>query len=133
MKKLLALSAVSMAAFLSACSSDHMNHANGQCPNMHRGDHMEHAQMMNDYYFERMDANGDGAISMKEFMTYQKNMFRMADTNHDGKLTPEELKAYMVKQRGMMKEWMHTQHGDHSEYNRGPDGEVPQPTNYYQQ
>jgi hypothetical protein len=39
------------------------------------------------------DTNGDHAISRDEFMAAAMKRFDAADTNHDGKLTPEERKA----------------------------------------
>lgn len=99
MKKVLVLlSAIS----LSACSSyDH---------NMKHDDtntyHMDHMKVMTAYCFHQMDSNGDGVVSMKEYMNYQRSQFKEADTNHDGKLTLDEMNAHKMKEKREMKEWL---------------------------
>jgi Ca2+-binding EF-hand superfamily protein len=38
-----------------------------------------------------MDADGDGAISLQEFQAAHERIFKGADSNKDGRLTPEEI------------------------------------------
>lgn len=40
------------------------------------------------------DTNHDGAIDRTEFLADAQRFFRMLDTDHDGRLTPEEITAY---------------------------------------
>jgi hypothetical protein len=45
--------------------------------------------------FALMDADGDGTISLPEFQAAHERIFKAMDTNKDGKLTPEEMHAFM--------------------------------------
>jgi len=42
-----------------------------------------------------MDVNGDGALSMEELQAVHTRMFNYADTDKDGKLTPDEMRGVM--------------------------------------
>ena len=47
---------------------------------------------------ERWDANGDGAVTREEFLAAGRpaDHFDLVDTNKDGKITVEELKAFLA-------------------------------------
>lgn len=49
--------------------------------------------------FNRMDVNGDGIVTRKEFTDYSNKRFDELDTNHDGKITREEMAAARDKAR----------------------------------
>ena len=55
-----------------------------------------------DGWFERMDANKDGKVTLAEASAKPLEMFDKADANKDGTLTPEERKAAHEKMR---EEW----------------------------
>jgi Ca2+-binding EF-hand superfamily protein len=42
-----------------------------------------------------MDADGDGTISLQEFQAAHERIFKAMDANKDGRLTPEEMQAFM--------------------------------------
>jgi hypothetical protein len=42
-----------------------------------------------------MDTDGDGALSLQEVQAVHTRMFNYADSNKDGKLTPEELRSFL--------------------------------------
>ncbi len=46
-------------------------------------------------FFAIADANGDGALSFDEVTAIHKRIFDTVDANKDGKVTPEELQAFM--------------------------------------
>ncbi|MBC2803700.1 hypothetical protein ELI13_09595 [Rhizobium ruizarguesonis] len=41
------------------------------------------------------DSDGDGAISFEELTAIHKRVFDAVDANNDGKVTPEEMQAFM--------------------------------------
>jgi hypothetical protein len=45
--------------------------------------------------FAIADTNGDGALSFEEVTAIHKRIFDRVDANKDGKVTPEELQAFM--------------------------------------
>ncbi len=50
--------------------------------------------------FALMDADGDGTISLTEFQAAHERIFKAMDSNKDGRLTEDEMRAFM---RGGMK------------------------------
>lgn len=61
-----------------------------------------------DYYFTKMDSNGDGKISRSEHENFTSDMFAKADSNRDGALSRDELLA----QKKQEKEEYKMQHGE---------------------
>jgi hypothetical protein len=45
--------------------------------------------------FALMDADGDGSVSLDEFKAAHERIFKAMDANKDGRLTPEEMLAFM--------------------------------------
>lgn len=45
--------------------------------------------------FSLMDADGDGTISLAEFQAAHERIFKGMDGNKDGRLTQEEMQAFM--------------------------------------
>jgi Ca2+-binding EF-hand superfamily protein len=86
MKKTLGCFAIASGFVLSAT----LAHADGEkCDSsMHTAQH--HGQM-NEMTFRKIDTNGDGVISLKEFNAFNARHFKELDTNKDGKLTLDEL------------------------------------------
>jgi hypothetical protein len=48
--------------------------------------------------FAVADTDGDGALSFEEVTTIHKRIFDKVDANKDGKVTPEEMQAFMRNQ-----------------------------------
>ena len=57
------------------------------------------------HMMEKVDANGDGAISKDEFMARHEEMFNKMDADGDGSISKEEMKAGMEAKREKMKEF----------------------------
>jgi hypothetical protein len=51
--------------------------------------------MMFRMIFALMDADGDGTVSLQEFQAAHDRIFKAMDSNKDGKLTPEEMLAFL--------------------------------------
>lgn len=45
--------------------------------------------------FALIDVDGDGTLSLPEFQIAHERIFKAMDSNKDGKLTPEEMLAFM--------------------------------------
>ena len=45
--------------------------------------------------FALMDGDGDGTISLTEFQAAHERIFKAMDSNKDGRLTQEEMQAFM--------------------------------------
>ena len=54
------------------------------CPADHRGPH-------GGMGMSEMDKNGDGMLDKKEFTAFHEQRFRELDTNHDGKISQDEM------------------------------------------
>ncbi|MGL9619877.1 EF-hand domain-containing protein [Bradyrhizobium sp. U531] len=50
--------------------------------------------------FALMDADGDGTVSLPEFQVAHERIFKAMDINKDGKLTPDEMTAFMHRSKG---------------------------------
>jgi EF hand len=53
-----------------------------------------HGPMMK-IMFAVADVNGDGGLSFEEVTTVHRRIFERVDANKDGKVTPEEVQAFM--------------------------------------
>jgi len=51
-------------------------------------------------FFKRNDRNGDGELTRDEFPEWAKSKFDVIDTNHDGFVTLDEMRAFLAKQGG---------------------------------
>jgi hypothetical protein len=74
-----------------------------------------HSQLHGDMdrmVFNKLDTNGDGFISRKEFDAYNAKHFKELDTNKDGKLSLEELQGGHKQAMG---------HGDAMSHGDGTD------------
>ena len=69
-------------------------HAEGGKPRGPHGDKM----------FEKIDTNGDGAISKAESQAFHEARFNEMDANSDGKVTKDEAKAHFEAKRAEWKE-----------------------------
>jgi hypothetical protein len=45
--------------------------------------------------FSLMDSDGDGTIALQEFQSAHERIFKGMDSNKDGRLTQEEMRAFM--------------------------------------
>jgi hypothetical protein len=69
----------------------------GMRPGMTGGMPMRGARghMMMKFMFAIADTDGDGALSFEEVMAIHKRIFDKVDANKDGKVTLEEVRAFM--------------------------------------
>lgn len=94
MKKLTILAVLAMGTTLAACGPTHPHHG--------PADTHAHKDAMVNYYFYRMDTNGDGWVSRAEHESFASGMFTRVDVNRDGYVTYRELTDY---QRGEWADW----------------------------
>ena len=57
------------------------------------------SSMMMRMLFALMDSDGDGTVSLQEFQAAHERIFKAIDANKDGKLTLEEIVAFMQGSR----------------------------------
>jgi EF hand len=62
---------------------------------MHHGPMMGRDGHMMKVMFAIADADGDGALSFEEVTVIHKRIFDSVDANHDGKVTAEEIQAFL--------------------------------------
>ncbi len=48
--------------------------------------------------FALMDTDGDETISLQEWQAAHERIFKAMDVNKDGRLTPDEIRAFMTGQ-----------------------------------
>ncbi len=48
--------------------------------------------------FALMDTDGDGTVSLQEWQTAHERIFKAMDANKDGRLTLDEIRAFMTGQ-----------------------------------
>jgi len=58
------------------------------------------AQPSPEDFVKRNDRNGDGKLSREEFPEWAKSKFDVIDTDHDGFVTVDEMRAFLAKQGG---------------------------------
>ncbi|MBS0253836.1 MAG: EF-hand domain-containing protein [Proteobacteria bacterium] len=87
------------------------------------GDHMRQMGMAM-MIMHKADPSHTGVVSKDAFVGAALSLFDQADTNHDGKLSPEERKAAHEKMRAMMGARM-GRHGGHG--GPGGPGDMPPP------
>jgi hypothetical protein len=51
------------------------------------------------FIIKKMDTDGDGKVTRKEYDTFQNTRFKDTDVNNDGAVTVEEIEAYEEKER----------------------------------
>lgn len=56
-----------------------------------------------DYYFKKIDTDGNGSISKQEHEAFGESMFQDADTNKDSMISKAELLAEKQKEKAEMK------------------------------
>lgn len=89
----------------------------------HEGEHMRLMGLTMAILHEA-DPNHTGSVSKDAFVAAALRLFDKADTNHDGKLTPQERRAaWAAGKRHMMMEWREHHHG----MDWGPMGDMPAP------
>lgn len=87
---------ISMAALpLGAAAEGHGKSASGQPPHGKAMGH--HFQKM----MQKLDSDGDGRISQKEFMAHQREKFQRMDHNGDGYIDDQERQAMRDRMKNM--------------------------------
>ena len=93
------------ASSVNASDDEHSHHYDGHDGEMkscegHKSHHK--CNMMS-----KMDADNNGSISLKEFMSHHRDMFDKADTNNDRLIDEDEMKAMMKHMHGHKHEHKH--------------------------
>jgi hypothetical protein len=57
------------------------------------------------HWFNNMDVNDDGVVSMREHMIFSETMYRESDTNNDGVITKEEMWNHKLRMKGDKRYW----------------------------
>ena|ERR1700758_5185163 len=71
-----------------------MGHGSMTCGNM-MGHGMMGPPFMMRMMFALVDSDGDGTIELPEFLAAHERIFKAMDSNKDGKLTLEEMQAFI--------------------------------------
>lgn len=104
-KTLLAASAVAIAASTTALTAE-------------RGHGSRSGERFSMAMLERWDVDGDGAVTLEEFLTSTKDHFETADADEDGIVTEEEL-SRIAEERGNRRGMRHLER-----YDKDGDGKV---------
>lgn len=104
-KTLLAASAVAIAASTTALTAE-------------RGHGSRSGERFSMAMLERWDVDGDGAVTLEEFLTSTKDHFETADADEDGIVTEEEL-SRIAEERGNRRGMRHLER-----YDKEGDGKV---------
>ena len=73
---------------------DMMGHKGGGMMGMRGRGMMGHGMPMR-IIFVLMDADGDGTLSLEEFQNAHSKIFKVIDSNKDGKVAPAEMETFM--------------------------------------
>ena len=104
-KPLLTLAVLSLSASMSACAP----HPKPPEPGAKGGpEHVwtreQKMQYMSEMFFSKMDTNDDGEISRAEYNRHAAKWFHDTDTDHNGRLTQDEVTDQFERERAKMME-----------------------------
>ncbi len=74
-------------------------HAESKGPMGEKGPMGDHKAMRPNFLFKTMDKDGDGKVTKAEHDVFVAERFKETDTNNDGAITEDEMKAYGEKKR----------------------------------
>jgi hypothetical protein len=72
---------------------------------------LAHGGHMRGQFFEKVDANKDGKVTLAEAKAAEQTRFASIDTNKDGRLTEAELQAHRAALRGDREQPANNEHG----------------------